>query len=103
MYNEIWKDGTTSNESCSILPWQFGFLGLKENGGNRFIKYADEIINGVGALLFFFYFWVWCVQYIQASPNDGKSSWGFRLNFTLVFWIGFAYYKNQTAVWNIFK
>ncbi|PPQ88636.1 hypothetical protein CVT25_010212 [Psilocybe cyanescens] len=51
----------------AILPWQFGTLGLKENGGNRLIKYADEIING-------------------ASPNDG-----------------FAYYKNQTIVWHIFK
>jgi len=32
----------------SILPWQFGMLGLKENGGNRVIKYADELIDGVG-------------------------------------------------------
>ncbi|KDR85072.1 hypothetical protein GALMADRAFT_218154 [Galerina marginata CBS 339.88] len=50
----------------AILPWQFGMLGLKENGGNRLIKYADALIDG-------------------ASPDDG-----------------FAYYKNQTSVWNIF-
>ncbi|TFK41081.1 glycoside hydrolase [Crucibulum laeve] len=49
-----------------IMPWQFGKLGLKEDGGNRLIKYADALIDG-------------------ASPNDG-----------------FTYYKNQTAVWNVF-
>ncbi|KAJ7038094.1 glycoside hydrolase [Mycena alexandri] len=36
-----------------ILPWQFGMLGLKEDGGNRLIKYADALIDG-------------------ASPNDGQ-------------------------------
>ncbi|KAF8990678.1 glycoside hydrolase superfamily [Cyathus striatus] len=36
-----------------IMPWQFGALGLKENGGNRLIKYADALIDG-------------------ASPNDGS-------------------------------
>jgi mannan endo-1,4-beta-mannosidase len=35
------------------MPWQFGALGLKEDGGNRLIKYADALIDG-------------------ASPNDGK-------------------------------
>jgi len=49
------------------MPWQFGMLGLKEDGGNRLIKYADALIDG-------------------ASPDDG-----------------FAYYKNQTSVWNIFE
>ncbi|KAL4242158.1 glycosyl hydrolase 5 (cellulase A) family protein [Abortiporus biennis] len=36
----------------AIFPWQFGQLGLKEDGGNRLIKYADALIDG-------------------ASPNDG--------------------------------
>ena len=35
--------------SVSIMPWQFGQLGLTENGGNRLIKYADALINGVRA------------------------------------------------------
>lgn len=34
----------------SILPWQFGMLGLKENGGNRLIKYADALIDGVSSI-----------------------------------------------------
>ncbi|CAL1695444.1 unnamed protein product [Somion occarium] len=38
----------------AIMPWQFGTLGLTENGGNRLIKYADALING-------------------ASPNDGNT------------------------------
>ncbi|KAJ7783891.1 glycoside hydrolase [Mycena maculata] len=49
-----------------IMPWQFGALGLTENGGNRLLKYTDALIDG-------------------ASPNDG-----------------YAIYKNQTSVWNIF-
>lgn len=31
------------------MPWQFGQLGLTESGGNRLIKYADAILNGVSA------------------------------------------------------
>ncbi|PPQ68624.1 hypothetical protein CVT25_005534 [Psilocybe cyanescens] len=38
----------------AIMPWQFGMLGLKEDNGNRLIKYADALING-------------------ASPNDGLA------------------------------
>ncbi|KIP12426.1 glycoside hydrolase family 5 protein [Phlebiopsis gigantea 11061_1 CR5-6] len=38
----------------AIMPWQFGELGLTEDGGNRIIKYADAILNG-------------------ASPNDGNT------------------------------
>lgn len=34
------------------MPWQFGMLGLTENGGNRVLKYADMLLDG-------------------ASPNDG--------------------------------
>ena len=34
----------------SILPWQFDMLGLKENGGNRLIKYADALIDGVSSI-----------------------------------------------------
>ncbi|EJC98805.1 glycoside hydrolase [Fomitiporia mediterranea MF3/22] len=38
----------------AIMPWQFGQLGLTEDGGNRPIKYGDKILNG-------------------ASPNDGNT------------------------------
>lgn len=31
------------------MPWQFGQLGLTESGGNRPIKYADALVNGVSA------------------------------------------------------
>lgn len=31
----------------SIMPWQFGQLGLTESGGNRLFKYSDAIVNGV--------------------------------------------------------
>ncbi|KAF9471732.1 glycoside hydrolase [Pholiota conissans] len=62
----VWVDLALKTKHAGIFPWQFGMLGLKEDGGNRLIKYADAIIDG-------------------ASPNDG-----------------FAIYKNQTAVWNIF-
>ncbi|KAF8153884.1 glycoside hydrolase [Crassisporium funariophilum] len=60
-----WVDLALSTQH-GIMPWQFGMLGLKEDGGNRLIKYADALING-------------------ASPNDG-----------------FAIYKNNTAVFDIF-
>jgi hypothetical protein len=43
------------NVGHSIMPWQFGALKLKEDGGNRLIKYADALIDG-------------------ASPNDGECS-----------------------------
>lgn len=29
------------------MPWQFGALHLTEDGGNRMIKYADALIEGV--------------------------------------------------------
>ena len=29
------------------MPWQFGALGLTEQGGNRIIKYADALNHGV--------------------------------------------------------
>ncbi|KAH0590637.1 hypothetical protein H2248_000768 [Termitomyces sp. 'cryptogamus'] len=35
------------SEDQAILPWQFGALGLTENGGNKIFKYADALINGV--------------------------------------------------------
>ncbi|KAF8078542.1 glycoside hydrolase superfamily [Lyophyllum atratum] len=60
-----WVDLALTSDHA-IMPWQFGMTGLKENGGNRLIKYADALIDG-------------------ASPNDG-----------------FAIYKNQSAVWNVF-
>ncbi|KAI1793923.1 glycoside hydrolase [Ganoderma leucocontextum] len=38
----------------AIMPWQWGQLGLTEDGGNRPIKYTDAIVDG-------------------ASPNDGNT------------------------------
>ncbi|KAJ7837516.1 glycoside hydrolase [Mycena olivaceomarginata] len=58
--------GRALDTNHGIMPWQFGALKLKEDSGNRLIKYADALIDG-------------------ASPNDG-----------------FAIYKNQTAIWDIF-
>lgn len=29
------------------MPWQFGASGLTESGGDRLIKYADALIDGV--------------------------------------------------------
>ena len=60
---------------CSVMPWQWGQLGLTEDGGNRLIKYADAIVDGVRAS--------WACPFVdgnltyfyslasQASPNDG--------------------------------
>ncbi|OCH95828.1 glycoside hydrolase [Obba rivulosa] len=31
----------------AIMPWQFGVLGLTEDGGNRLIQYTDQIFRGV--------------------------------------------------------
>lgn len=53
------------------MPWQFGELGLTEDGGNRVIKYADAINDGVS------FDGLVCANNIlidthwQASPNDG--------------------------------
>lgn len=64
------------------MPWQFGQLGLTEDHGNRLLKYADVILDG-------------------ASPNDGKSLSSY-LKSILRCLLGFAIYKNQSSVWNIF-
>lgn len=56
------------------MPWQWGQLGLTENDGNRLIKYADAIIDGVRDTLV-----LPCLTHLtepfapllQASPNDG--------------------------------
>ena len=37
---------------CSIHPWQFGMLNLTEDGGNRVIKYTDQIYQGVSVSWF---------------------------------------------------
>ncbi|KAJ6610091.1 glycoside hydrolase [Mycena sp. CBHHK59/15] len=47
-----WVGHALHTKHGGIMPWQFGMLGLKEDGGNRLIKYADALIDG-------------------ASPNDG--------------------------------
>ena len=32
------------------MPWQIGALHLTEDDGNRIIKYADALIDGVSSL-----------------------------------------------------
>ncbi|KAI9060173.1 glycoside hydrolase family 5 protein [Trametes sanguinea] len=59
----------------AIMPWQFGELGLTEDGGNRIIKYADAINHG-------------------ASPNDGNT---FYINQTSVWNIFTRAAKIQNA------
>jgi len=49
-----WVERALDTKHAGIMPWQFGALGLKEDGGNRLIKYADALIDG-------------------ASPNDGLA------------------------------
>ncbi|KAI0080103.1 glycoside hydrolase [Panus rudis PR-1116 ss-1] len=49
-----WVKRALDTRHAGIMPWQYGQLGLTENGGNRLIKYADAIIDG-------------------ASPNDGNT------------------------------
>ncbi|RXW23472.1 hypothetical protein EST38_g2388 [Candolleomyces aberdarensis] len=47
-----WVKRALDTGHSGILPWQFGMLGLKEAGGQRYFKYDDRLIDG-------------------ASPNDG--------------------------------
>ncbi|KAJ7706081.1 glycoside hydrolase [Mycena rosella] len=47
-----WIQLALDTKHGGVMPWQFGMLGLTEDGGNRLIKYADALIDG-------------------ASPNDG--------------------------------
>jgi len=47
-----WVDFALESGHSGVMPWQFGQLGLTEDGGNRVIKYSDMLVNG-------------------ASPNDG--------------------------------
>ena len=79
-----------SSLNCSVMPWQFGQLGLTESGGNRLIKYADMILDGVrllrrvaetNSMLTSLYFLI----IFQASPNDGL-----------------AIYANETSIDSIF-
>ncbi|KAJ7597118.1 glycoside hydrolase [Mycena floridula] len=49
-----WVQRSLDNVRNRIMPWQFGMLGLKEDGGNRLLKYADVLLQG-------------------ASPNDGLA------------------------------
>ncbi|KAJ7492530.1 glycoside hydrolase [Mycena latifolia] len=49
-----WVSAALNTRHGGIMPWQFGMLGLTEDGGNRLIKYADALIDG-------------------ASPNDGLA------------------------------
>ncbi|KZT05949.1 glycoside hydrolase family 5 protein [Laetiporus sulphureus 93-53] len=57
----VWVDYALAT-GHAIQPWQFGELGLTEDGGNRLIKYSDQI-------------------YMGASPNDGFT---FYINQTSV-------------------
>ncbi|EKM61170.1 glycoside hydrolase family 5 protein [Phanerochaete carnosa HHB-10118-sp] len=49
-----WVQHALDTKHASIMPWQFGVLGLTEDGGNRIIKYSDAVNHG-------------------ASPNDGNT------------------------------
>ncbi|EMD42174.1 glycoside hydrolase family 5 protein [Gelatoporia subvermispora B] len=49
-----WVQHALDTGHARVMPWQFGVLGLTEDGGNRAIKYSDQIFRG-------------------ASPNDGKT------------------------------
>lgn len=51
MLHKIWASWTSLTSLQSIMPWQFGQLGLTESKGNRLIKYADALINGVSTIL----------------------------------------------------
>ncbi|KAJ7225320.1 glycoside hydrolase [Mycena pura] len=57
----------------AIMPWQFGASGLKEDSGNRLIKYADALIDG-------------------ASPNDG-----FAIYKNQTVWNVFAYEESNSS------
>lgn len=48
------------------MPWQFGQLGLTEDGGNRLIKYADALVNGVRA------FYIVRLQASDIIPNHDR-------------------------------
>ena len=57
------------------MPWQFGALGLTEDGGNRIIKYADALNHGVSAIRSLLHCMLACAEqlpFLQASPNDGN-------------------------------
>ncbi|KAH9937103.1 glycoside hydrolase superfamily [Fomitopsis serialis] len=47
-----WVGYAIATDHAGIHPWQFGMLNLTEDGGNRVLKYTDDIYEG-------------------ASPNDG--------------------------------
>ena len=74
---------STEETSQSIFPWQWGQLGLTEDGGNRLIKYADAIVEGVRSSyptitflknLMKTLFFPCAFAEPQASPNDGTLS-----------------------------
>lgn len=58
----VWVGYALASGHAGIEPWQFGELNLTEDGGNRVIKYTDQIYQG-------------------ASPNDGFT---FYINQTAV-------------------
>ncbi|KZO91365.1 glycoside hydrolase family 5 protein [Calocera viscosa TUFC12733] len=49
-----WVETAVNTKHAGIMPWQFGQLGLTEDGGYRTIKYTDQIFRG-------------------ASPNDSYT------------------------------
>lgn len=53
------------------MPWQFGALHLTESGGNRILKYADALIDGVSSIVLL-YSRGYAKAICQASPNDGN-------------------------------
>lgn len=47
-----WVQKALETGHAGIMPWQYGQLGLTEDGGNKIFKYADALINGVRSRLF---------------------------------------------------
>ena len=94
-----------------ILPWQFGMLGLKEAGGQRYFKYEDRLIDGVSyssssvrglsidKLLTSLFFEHRLHRMMVSLFSTSEITYPLD---THMLPLGFAIYKNQTAVWNVF-
>lgn len=92
-----------------IHPWQFGMLNLTEDGGNRIIKYTDQIYQGVSVCSQLALHYTVLTQYtcqrrllrttVRLRSNCALSSNG---TLTSTACLGFTVYPNQTAVWDVF-
>lgn len=96
---------------CSIHPWQFGMLNLTEDGGNRVIKYTDQIYQGVSVRRRLALDVVSradtihsCQRRLLRTTVRLRSNCALSNNsmLTSTTCLGFTVYPNQTAVWNVF-